>query len=93
MNALDTLNSFTIVFNTLQLVEHVTCFNNTYTFHLANGTCINIPLENLQTADFDEDHNEDPMYVVQDVEDITHTFKAYKNMSHEAMQELRGVYA
>lgn len=54
-----------------------------------SGDYVIIPRETLACADWDEDHNDQPLYVVQDNMDVTHILKFYRNDSLEIMRQVK----
>lgn len=91
MNILPILNAHRIVFNTTNTVEAVTEYNHTLTFHMCDGIGINIHTGTFIHADYDIDHDNDVLYVVNDTDGITHTFKMYGNVTNNVMLQLQGV--
>lgn len=57
--------------------------------NLINSDSVIIPRTNLGMADWDEDHNDQPMYVVQDNQDVTHVLTFYRNDSLEIMRQVK----
>lgn len=57
--------------------------------NLINSDGVIIPRTNLGVADWDEDHNDQPLYVVQDNQDVTHVLKFYRNDSLEIMRQVK----
>lgn len=90
MNILNILNTTHIVFNTTNTVEAVTEYNNTLTFHMRDGVGINIHTDSFIHADCDADHDNDVLYVVNDTDGVTHTFKMYGNVSQCTMLHIAG---
>lgn len=85
------LNTFVIELDGYFDVRRVDYADSTDEFVLtrANGEFVIIKRDSLGMADWDEDHNDQPLYVVQDNTDVTHILKFYRNDSLEIMRQVK----